>query len=467
MGALASIDALGIGSALELATADGQRAIATGVEAQSVQQSLGVYTPEQFGAGGQGVTDDLDALQRFETARRAGNGLGLLRGAYGVSAPFVVSDGIRWVGYGTIAGKSRIVALGSMEAPVIVQNPGGVVVPNQFANLRFDAARLAKGGFISQGNAGVRFSNCTFANGLWWCERSANIAQPSVLSAVTQTGPGPALSVSLLDPTFCQPFAAHMFLKVFTTGDDGVGAIGYSADGVTYFGTRQVLFADNQIGFPGGPDTFITSTGIGLHKAAGALQSGTVYDFTITEVPAINNGMLLDHCDAEGGAAVFATAGLAGSYPGPSFNTTTVAGTVSTTAGDPLLRFTGASLLALVLQDGDAIRIPGLTVTRPDGTTAQQRLKVVCCLNDNRVVVDWTSAPNQTLTDVGFAISRGAAFWEDTATGNQSDRCFIQPRVTTSAMCFRVGGLSGSSFENPIYSNWAISAFSVGTPFAD
>jgi len=423
---------------------------------------LGIFTPEQFGAVGDGVTDDIASLEAFRTAAAAARGIGFLRRSYGVSRPLILSGANTWFGMASAldpAPKGAIVALGAMAAPVIIRNTSQLA--NRFSRMAFRAGRTANVALMRQGDLNGYYGQCLFLDALVDGVRSANSAAAPVITAFAQFGPGPAMTIAVMDPSYLTIAGAQVIFKVLVGGARDVATGVLSVDnGVTYSPTPQVISSQTQIGYPAGVN-FGTSTGLLFTAAADGFVAGTLYAFNVANTSAINDAAHYDKCLASDCGIVYATAAVIGGYPGPTYHAVLATGTVSTTVGSNLIRGTGTHFLSFGARDGDQWGIEGNT--KPDGTFEWLQNSVV--ITDT--IAYAAKGAQRTLANVPFVCAVGAGFWEDVCAGSQNDTIWTQPTANQCAIGYRVGGLSGGDLRNPISKNHASVAASTGTIFAD
>jgi hypothetical protein len=423
-----------------------------------VQQLFGLYTPEQYGAVGDGVADDTAPMVAFEAARSANNGLGWLRNRYGVSAELQLGGGVVWTGTASAAGKSTVVAIGAIRSVCAVSQGAGR--PNRFLSITWDGGRLAKWGVLALSDSNSTFTTCQFLNCLVDGERASLGSAPGVLSPVTQTGPGPALTVSLIDQVFSLFGAPTVRLRVGVGGARGAATLQMSTDGGGTYGPAQTIFAATQIGYPGGVN-WATGTGVLVTAAADGFVGGTTYDFTSTIANSLNNVRHFQQCIAQNCGFVYAGAGVLADYP---YNPVAAAGTVATVAGSNVVVGVGTQFLSFKARDGDGMRIVGLT--NADGTP--QRLMITVVLSDTIVIVDGAAPPIQAVAATNaWSIAVGAGYWDDVETGNQLDTVLDHCSALNCATGIRVGGLGGLHMTNPVVLFPAINGISIGTVFAN
>lgn len=446
---------------------------ATGATGVGNTGATGVGNTGATGAGGTtpGVTlvpaptgvaaTDTANIIAAEVARVAANGKAVFQpGTYVVNGP-LAAVASRWEGNGTT------LQANNNQPLVATSGTAGI-----FSGLTFDANRAGgKTGLaalLRAGDTQWKFVSCNFNNCVRNGVRSAN-SSGVTLSAVTQVGGGPAITVSLIDPTFIQAFGATTTLKVTLGGALGTATFQSSNDALSFLGT-QTLFAQTQLGMPNGATVFAMETGILVTAAAGTYVLNTTYAFTVTGTSGNNNPNIeaqFENCTANQNGIIYATAGLIGNYPGGSYNAVAAAGTITTVSGNQLITGVGTAFLSLGLRSGDGLYVNGCT-TVIDGNVLPKRFMVVAVLNDTQIIIDQSWLPEQSLAGRDYALSSGAGWYEDTSTGvinfTRLTGCFAESCATS----FRFGGNSGPHLDMCSAHFYAINGFVLGTSgFAD
>lgn len=381
-------------------------------------------------------------------------------GTYVINGPISISDGMRWVGNGT--------TLRANNNNAIVSGAGTY----QISGITFDANR--DGGmtgieaFLRSNDTQPRFVNCNFKNCVGDGVHAANIITGTAsLSAVTQTGPGPALSVSILDPNYFQGGGNTDFtLEIVTPGARGTARFQQSASGGG-FANPQTIYPQTQLGLARSSTTFCLGTGILITANADGFLNGTTYAFTLNATQVSQNvSAQFENCTFTNCGVTYATAGLIGSYSGP-YNATLVSGTVATSIGSQIVTGTGTNFMSLGLRSGDAFYISGCT-TVVDGVTVPKRFVIAAVLNDFEIAVDSFYTPEQNLSGRDFAIARGGAVSEDYSTGLCNFTSLRSCFADGCAGPMRFGGNSGPKLDQCSILHYAITAFTLGSwGFAD
>jgi hypothetical protein len=406
---------------------------------------------------GVAVTDTANIVAA-ETARIAANGKMIfpptMATPYAVNGP-IAAVASRWEGNGT--------TLQAANNQPIVATSG---VAGIFSGFTFDAnragGRTGIAALLRSSDTQWRFVNCNFNNCVRNGVRSANSTN-ATLGAVVQVGPGPALTVSVIDPHFIQASGSTITLTVTLGGARGTATV-QQAGGL---GT-QIIFPQFQLGFPNGATSFAIEAGILVTAAADGFVPGTTYTFPIlTGNDSINIEAQFENCTAAQCGTTYATAGLIGNYPNPTYNSTAAAGTVSTVLGNPLITGVGTAFLSLGLRAGDGFYVNGCT-TIIDGLTVPKRFVILVVLNDTQIVVDAGWAPEQTLVGRDYAATSGAAVYEDTSTGEVNFTRLTGFFAESCVTSFIFGGNSGPHLDMCSAHLYAINGFVIGSgAFAD
>ena len=418
-------------------------------------QSTGQFwvNDPHFGGKCDGSTDDTTAFVNTETKRAAMGGEGHVPpGTCKVSSMLTLGPGAVWIG---TRGQSTIQAAGAMPAIASITGVGTTL-----SGLNFDGNAAASNCLLRLSDrktnlTGNRFDNC-LVDGL----RSAANIGPATISAVSQTGSGPAIAVSALDAYSMQIAGSSVCVKITTGGALGTATFQLSTGGCAgpFSGLNQTLFAATQIGYPSNPN-FLTNTGLLLTTSGGPFVLNTTYGFTATATASANNYLLGSANNATRDGTVYTSAALASGYI--SYQNVVAPGTVATVTGSPLVVGTGTTWLTAMpgTIDGDQLVID-------NGGTFYTFL-VSAILSDTQLWTDLSSPPTFTASGLPWAIGVGAGLSEDPATGNQSGTI---PILWTSEFCAigaRFSGLGGPGMLGPVLHNSATTDAVFGTGFSD
>lgn len=364
---------------------------------------------QQFGAQGNGVTDDWIAMQ---TALGAGTAFSLpvywppinasgARAVYAIGRP-IVSSGNVMIGDAMLGASTgpKLYALQSM--PQMLTLAGRSVI----SGLTFDGNSLAVDAVAGRGCGRSRLELCNFTGGIRNGFRLAVSPAAAGVGAVTQAGPGPSIVVTQPDLTFAQYATGTKYMRVKVGGALETATYEWSQDAATYFGSFT-LHAQTQIPFLNG-SVFYSDSGLRAICQAGVYQVGTVYSFPFTS-PGVsaNDRVHLIDCEASNNGIVYATAGLYARYA--SVTRVASGGTAAVVSGSNIATGTGTSWLATLARDGDAITIVGAHFALPApyvGTT--DTTMIVCVLGDGQLVLDQTAGAS--VSGVDWAIGSGAGF---------------------------------------------------------
>ncbi len=407
-----------------------------------------VFNVKTFGALGTGG-DDTASFVAAEAARAAAGGLLYVPPPsvfYGISAPLVL-NGSEWQGE---PGLSLIKALGTPRSLVTLAGP------NHIYGVSFDARRLGPYAAIELNDQDSLFDLCEFSGGTIAGLRAANTQGAAVISAITQTGPGPSITVTQLDPNYIELAGGPNYaIKITNAGPLGTATFQFAFDGVTFSGKDQTLFATTQIGYPAGAVQFVTSTGMLITATPGAFVLNTTYSFTATSSISNNNNVLVTKCIAQNNGITYATAGLVGGYPSGTFFSTTAPGTITTVSGSQIVTGVGTNFMSMKAQDGDAMLINS------------QRFQIAVVLDDTHIALDPQFTPQFSLAGIGFVLTSGGGYVEDVETGNQRMRRYPGSKALNSVMSARWVALGGPVSDSFTAFNYAITGVAIGTAFAD
>ncbi len=421
----------------------------TGGPTPTAQGVRPVFNVKTFGAVGNGVTDDTAAFVAAEAARSAAGGLIYVPPPsvfYGISAPLVL-NGAEWQGE---PGLSLIKALGTPRS--LVTFAGAC----HLYGISFDARRLGPYAALEINDQNSVFELCEFSGGTISGLRATNIQAAAVIGSITQTGPGPAITITQLDPNYLSIGGPNIAVKVTTAGPLSIATFQFSVDGgVTYSGLNQTLFSATQIGFPNGGVEFITSTGLLISATAGAFVLNTVYSTTVTSTISNNNNVLISDCLAQQCGTTYAVAALIASYPAGQFNPVLVPGTITTVGGSQIVTGVGTTFMSLKAQDGDALLINS------------QRFQIAAVLDDTHIALDPRFTPAFSLTNLDYVITVSAGYSEDVETSNQRMRRYPGSKALACAMSARWVALGGPVSDSFTAFNYAVTGIAIGTAFAD
>jgi len=394
-----------------------------------------------------GVADDTAALNAAESDRNAKGGVLVFPPSICRTASLISANaGAVWRG---VPGSSVLQSSATMDAVSSFTGQSSV------AGIIFDGNRLAKQGILELGDQGSRYTECQFNNALGDGARQAQAPGPATISAVTQTGGGPSVTISQLEPYRAQLGGTNNVLKISVAGALGTAKFVLSTDGGATFTTAaQSLFATTQIGYPVAP-SFVTNTGMIVNAAAGVYQLNTTYAYTITTAINLNNYVTYDHCTSLNDGSTYASAGFVADYPLGTYNTITAPGTISLTAGSQIATGVGTTWLTGMpgSSDGDSLRVSG------------KRYMISAVLSDTQLALDLGNLPTTSPSGVDWAISIGAGDSVDTGTGNQEGVVLDHWRSLQCATGMRFSGLGGPLLLAPYVRFPAITSIMIGTAF--
>jgi hypothetical protein len=367
---------------------------------------------QQFGAQGNGITDDFLAI---EAAFGAGTAYGLpvyfpptistgARAVYAVGRP-LVSAGNVLLGDAMMGLTVGPTLRPLVPMPCLLQLAGRSVVQG----LNFDGHGLATDAVQGLGCGRSRLDLCTMTGAVRNGFRLAVSPTAAGIGQVNQAGPGPAVTISQPDQTLAQYGTGTIYLRVKVGGALETATYEFSQDGISYAGSFT-LHAQTEIPFLNGAVVY-SDSGLRAACQAGVYQVGTVYSFLFTS-PGVNpnDRVHLIGCEASGNGVVYATAGLFSRYT--SFTRIAAGGTAAVTSGSNIATGTGTAWLSTLARDGDAITIAGahFALAAPATGTTDTTM-IVCVLGDGQLVLDQQAGANVSGTD--WAIGSGAGFRVD------------------------------------------------------
>lgn len=431
--------------ALALAMAQNAAASSTSFFTNLTKIGLFVVTDPAFAGGADptGVANSAPAINATQAAATAAGGsVYFPPGTYKTLSPLLAATA-RWIG---VPERSILLAGAPMQTVSAFSGESFV------RGMTFNANRQARIALARVGDTDSNYSDCAIEGGLLDGVRSA-MGGVATIGPVNQTGAGPSLTITQMDPLFLELGGTHDFLKITGAGPLGTATFQTSTNGgVSYSGIDQTLFAQTQIAVVG--SNIKTGSGLLITAEPGAFVHNTTYDFTLSTVLNANNNARFSKCIARSCGAVYATAGFLADYPS-NLNPALAPGTVTTVAGSQIVTGSGTSFLSMGARDGDAMRING------------QRFMISAVLNDFQIALDFGAPPQFSLAGLDYAISTGAGFWEDVETGNQLGSLLEQCIAMQCVQGMRFGGLGGPTLIAPVVSIPAITAITIGTHFED
>lgn len=499
MGAIASLDVLGIGTTVELSAQDGQRVTATGVEGGGLSSFfsslnlIGIFPVLQFGAVGDGVTNDLPAFNAAMNAAKA-FGVGAPNGggtvwvhnpevAFGITAPIVVPPGIRLIGQATQRGQCAIRALAPMNQLVFAADVVGETSTQpiycDIEGLTLDGRSLALyGGVSSYGFLGVWrrvfVQHCLLAG-----FANPGLAVPVTLSAVTVSGGGVDgdLTLSLPDPTFSgygESSSTNLMLEIVDPGGLQTATYHMSEDGGATFATaKQFVYSASNI-CRASLNAFLQASGVQGTWIPKNYVAGARYAFTVTVPPQSIGGtnvgaeQLYDDCEVFQVGTVYGTATTITSYTDLCANPVTLGGTVDVTnvfsdpgvvVGHGTTWLSGAVSPAMQPRPGQLLSVIG----------AGQQFGVACVLDDEHIAIARGGFRNSNnLVGVQWALSNGAALDTYGAPGDNVRIRWTRGHIDGAPIGMLCGGnATGALYEDQTrIENTGFAGVVVGNPSA-
>jgi hypothetical protein len=385
--------------------------------------------------------------------------------AYRIGAPLVPIAGQQWRGPAVTMGQATIRAGAAMREMLDVTST------NYSANAGLTTIDVS--GLTLDGNFLADY--CVHRHSDFFCHYSeifalnaridhfhgSSLLTPVAFGSITQTGGGPAIvgPITAPDPLYTGlAGTTHVFLKIAPSGTDFLVSLD---GGVTYgVATQPINGPANVAGVSG--TVIVQDLGFQVPWPAGPFTPGTTYDFVATFPPGAGSSVNVEvlhrnlRCTTAGSIAC--SAGLFATYIGLLPTAPTVlAGLASITPGSQIITFNAPTgLLALNLRNGDAIFVQGFPNAIP----------IWCVLNDQAIAIGQADAAalSLTLTNVDWAVGKGACIWQDTAFSGDNGRnayegeCWFSTapqlmRLTGTAQ--GVGNLTNCRLDN-FYAFWAL-----------
>jgi hypothetical protein len=438
----------------------------------------------QFGAVGDDVHDDTAAILAADAAAKSAPIANGRQGrvyfpgppvAYRIQGELLINWPTHWAGDTSNIDQTILRAHGGMRSMLPLRTTFGLPSDGSdgsgraratFENLTFDANF---GGadvvLLEIGAEFTCFTACRFENALHAGVVAANQVLAPGLSAVTQTGGGPAMTLVQVDPNYSGfpdfILPTHAFARVVVGGPLGTATIQLSLDGgATYLPGTQVARSTINLVINDGTGVATILTGLQAHFAAGVpLVPGTTYDFvhtpTIADLStslAINGDIEYHDCAIVSCGTIQATADQAPKYNG-DMTTVVVPGTFTTTALSPTIVGAGTTLLsgvgaatsrvALNLQPGDKT-YPGIIV------------------DDVTFVAAPGTAPKTSAGGLTFAWAGFGGAYESTNCGDTAAALWVSGVYSRNCIGFQQAGNKGALFLRPQLTSAGLAGFVFG-----
>lgn len=389
---------------------------------------------EQFGAQGDGVTDDWLAIQTAVNFSSVYNVPVYLppatfsgkRAVYKLLRPLAVNPGVSLLGDATAptfgpvlqagVAMTSLLTVGSISAS---GTPGAQ--PTRIVGLTFDGMNLATDTARRQGDFLSRYERCTFRGGLRNAMRAVAHTTGLTLSSVTVGGGGAAGALTVTQPDvtyngFTQIPSASIVHRIVTPGVLGTATFQTSQDGGVSYSTGvqtlypSVTYCRTQQANPN--QLFVQDSGLQLTWAARSYAANETYAYTITDpvelgglVTTINADARFHDCWWESSGQVFGTALYQSTFSG--YVPVQVAhGTVALTSGSQVVTLTGDDLTRMGgIRPGDVLLTNGTIYP------------IASILDPTHLVTyPGASSPFVTLSGLDYAICVGYGYREDPET---------------------------------------------------
>jgi hypothetical protein len=203
-----------------------------------------VFDPRTFGAVGNGVHDDTAALQSAINASVAtpGSRVELVQPpTFYLTTAELTATGLTM----TTVGAGITIRLTAPARSVMALS--GV---NNISGVTLDANSESNWGLLRLGDDGSTYTRLNVIGAKKNCIHAPPYKLPHVISAVIQTGPGPAITIAQRDPNYgmTNP-TGKWLLKVLTPGPLGTATLALSSDGGASYSTiTQTAFAAINVG---------------------------------------------------------------------------------------------------------------------------------------------------------------------------------------------------------------------------
>jgi Pectate lyase superfamily protein len=382
-----------------------------------VFRTTGSYNVMNYGALGNGTGDDTAAIQAtINTCLQNGGGEVLIPpGTYLLTAPIEI------VNPGGFAGALQIVVKGystnvNGSTPVngtnLVANGfyGGMIVVSgivHLSHLALNANHRANYCIVRSGDSLSTYDHIVTELALYDGFTTQVFAADLAITAVTQTGPGPAMTVSLLDPRY--GIVASAVIKITVGGALGTAQYVVSWNGGTSYDPQvQTVYNNSSPQDTEGSGVYNSNSGILCSFQAGTYEVNTTYAWTVTSSvsPNVDDTCRFIECQSSLHGTSFNTAGISPSNPVHGYNPVLATGTVSTTIGSALIVGSGTAFLSMGLRAGDMMYIPG------SNSTVEDRHQILAILDDFHIAVYTALAPTANLSNVDFSTMHGWAYFE-------------------------------------------------------
>lgn len=436
----------------------------------------------QFGARGDGITDDTPAIDAAINFGLAHPGFPLYfqptGNCYCLSHPEPIGPGQTWLGDNAnspAAQSSCLKACAPMEEVLFTHTTASAATgatPSRVVGLVIDANHMATYGELREGDWLNLRERDLYVNAIVAGVASAGHRLPITLSGYSQSigGGSPSMSLASIsqpDPHYSAFLAAtNVCAKVIAGGTLASGAATYSFStdgGASYPSFTQAIASPSNACLASG-SVCVRASGNQIAFVPGLYAPGDSYCWTLTvqtedvqPVP-INAEARFRDTWIIGAGTVYWSAGQGGFANAASAGSILSPGTVSTTVSSQII--TGASTTILSgaptpiqqPRSGDQFFVSGAGL-----------FTIACALDDRHVATVSTLVPNANVSGAGYAFSNGACFWEDFAADGA--RLSVDGgRVSNCPMGMRLVGKAdgGPTVSQTRIENYAFSGVSLG-----